>query len=411
VLQDAVHATPETAPQRPRRLVDLGIALLDRHAASGDPGDLATALKLTGNAVATIAPTSPDYPAALAHLSLAHLRSYESRGGLDDLSGAVEGLREATGLAGAGADSAAWATNLAAALHERARRTGAVEDLNSAIALLQTLFATQSGSVDRFAVASNLGNALRDRYRAAGDGRDLDRAVDVLRVALDLAPAQSAHTATLLANLGAAYQDRFAVNGSARDLGEAHRRLRQATEMTGATDLDRPRRLFAFALAARSRFDLTGDPTERVAAGRAFAEGCALGQTADPVETLTAGQEWGAWAAAHQRWPDAAAAFDSAVDALLAVVRIQLTREHKETWLRDAVVLPAGAAYANVMLDRLQDAVRSLEVGRAIILTDTLERERVAVGVLATVRPDLVERFERAAHRLRHVEGLRRSAA
>lgn len=411
LLREAAAATPSASPDRPRRLVDLGIAVLDQHAESGDPNDLTDALGLFNTAVATMPHTSPDHPAALVHLALAHLRSYEAKGGLDNLSSAVDELRMATGRAGAaGADAGAWTVNLAAALHERARRSGDAEDLNSSITLLEGLVAAPSDSVDRFAAVNNLGNALRDRYRVTHDDQDLTHAVEVLLAAVDLAPAQSVRSATLLANLGAAYHDRFVANGAAQDLEAACRCLRGATEMTGATDLDRPRRLFAFALAARTRFHLTGDPTDLVTAKRAFAEGCALGRTDDPLETLAAGQEWGSWAGGHEHWADAAVALGSALDALLALVRVQLTREHKETWLRTAAAVPAHAAYANLMLHRPQNAVLSLEAGRATILTDALERERIDLTVLAADRSDLVERFERAANRLRHVEGRHRSA-
>ena len=54
LLRGAVQATPARSPERPRRLVDLGIALLDQHAESGDPDDLSTALRVTPIAAAAV---------------------------------------------------------------------------------------------------------------------------------------------------------------------------------------------------------------------------------------------------------------------------------------------------------------------------------------------------------------------
>jgi tetratricopeptide (TPR) repeat protein len=406
LLRDALQATPARSPQRPRRLVDLGIALLDQHSESGDPDDLSTALRLFSDAVRIFPATSPDRPSCLVHRSLARYRRYESYGALDDLDRAVEGLDEAVQAAGAGCvDAAGWTVNLAAVLHERARRSGSHEDLNRVVSLLEVVTAPGSGAFDsRSAATNDLGNALRDRYHATGNGADLDRAIEVLRAALAAAPSGSAQSATLRANLGAAERDRYAVTRSVADLDEATTHLHAAVEMSPPGNTDRPRRLFALALAARDRYALSREPADLDTAVSAYRRGCREGITGDPPSTVTAAQEWGAWATGRRSWPEAAAAYRTAIAAMLAVVQAQVIREHKENWLRDTAGLPGCAAYASAMAHQLPAAVAVAEAGRAAILTETLQRDHLDLRRLAGQRPDLADRFARAVSRLQAVQ-------
>jgi hypothetical protein len=147
-------------------------------------------------------------------------RRYESAGALDDLDRAVDGLDQATRATGAGCvDTGSWTVNLAAVLHERARRTGGQDDLNQAISLLETVSAPGTFA-DRTAAMNDLGNTLRDRHHATGNEADLDRAIQILRAALATAPPGSAQSATLLANLGV--MAALAIHG--KRLREDHRR-------------------------------------------------------------------------------------------------------------------------------------------------------------------------------------------
>jgi hypothetical protein len=112
---------------------------------------------------------------------------------------------------------------------------------------------------------------------------------------------------------------------------------------------------------------------------------------------------------ARRSWPEAAAAYRTAIDAMLPVVRSQLLRAHKENWLGDTAGLPGRAAYAAAMAHRLPAAVAAAEAGRAAILTETLQRDNLELGTLAGHHPDLADRYIRAANRLR-AEQRKRSA-
>jgi hypothetical protein len=409
LLQAGLDATPAGDPERHRRLVDLGVALLDRHDATGDPRDLAAVVRLFDEAARVVPAASPDRAGCLVHQAIARYRRYQAAGSLDDLDRAADWLDEAVRATGAGhADAAAWSVNLAAVLHERARRTGASQDRDRAIALLETVCAPGSPARPyRHAAMNDLGNALRDRYHVTGARSDLDGAVRVLRAALSTLPAGSALSATLRANLGAAERDKYAAGQSLTDLDEAIGHLAAAVTMSSAGDPDRARRLFGLALATRDRYELRHQEADLDAAVEAYRHGCAAGLTADPLSVLAASQEWGAWAVDRRSWPEAATAFRAATDAMLAAVRAQLTREHKENWLRDTRGLPGRAAYAAAMARQLPAAVAAAEAGRAAILAEALHGGEPDLRRLAGDRPDLARRYTRAAGRLRSVRDRR----
>ena len=56
--------------------------------------------------------------------------------------------------------------------------------------------------------------------------------------------------------------------------------------------------------------------------------------------------------------------------------RMQLEREAREFWLREAQNLPGKAAYALAQLGRLGEAVEALEAGRVRMLAEALEQNR-----------------------------------
>jgi hypothetical protein len=103
----------------------------------------------------------------------------------------------------------------------------------------------------------------------------------------------------------------------------------------------------------------------------------------------------------RRSWAEAAAAFGTAIDAMLAVVRAQVIREHKENWLRDTAGLTGRAAYATAMARQLPAAVAAAEAGRAAILAETLDAGELDLRRLAGDRPDLADRYSRAATHLR----------
>lgn len=78
----------------------------------------------------------------------------------------------------------------------------------------------------------------------------------------------------------------------------------------------------------------------------------------------------------RQSWEEANEAYDYALKAIEGLIRGQLLRSSKETWLSKAQDLPTRAAYALARTDDVRGAVEFIERGRAQLLSEALERNR-----------------------------------
>ena len=125
-----------------------------------------------------------------------------------------------------------------------------------------------------------------------------------------------------------------------------------------------------------------GDPARAV---EAFRTACHLGLDQGVGGVLHTAGVWSQWAAVRGAWREAAEACGYALTATERLFHTQLARQHKETWLREAIGLPARAAYALGRAGDLSGAVVALESGRAMLLSETLERDRADLNVSATL--------------------------
>lgn len=396
LLDGALDQIPDGAPERSRTMVDLAVALAERHSALGDPADLDEAVRLLTTARRMFPPTAPDLPSAHVQLAVTLYRRFEWAGRLDDLDAAA-GLLEGV-IRAAPSDEIAiptWRTNLAAVLVQRSRRTGSPADLDRAIEIFSEIAAADVTGTDRYAVLNNLGNTLRDRSRRSPTEFDLDRAVAFLREAIELCGDGSVQLASTLANLGVALHDRFVLTRRDADLQESLYVTSRALLIGSGEDADHARRLFAHALAGQEA-SRPGPDTHRDDAVAAYRKGCRIGLLTDPESTLIAAQDWGVWAAARDEWDSAAEAYGFAVDAIGVLVSTQAVRVHQETWLRATPQLPERAAWVTVAAGRPTDAAVALERGRAALLSERLQRDRADLARIGTTHPELRDRYRRA---------------
>jgi hypothetical protein len=116
-------------------------------------------------------------------------------------------------------------------------------------------------------------------------------------------------------------------------------------------------------------------------------------------------QLWGMWAADRGAWQEAAEAGGCGLEAMTRLFRTQLVREHKEAWLQAAIGLPTHAAYALARSGDAKAAAVALERGRALLLSEVLERDRADASRLADLgHAGLVRRYRLAADRLTELE-------
>jgi hypothetical protein len=122
---------------------------------------------------------------------------------------------------------------------------------------------------------------------------------------------------------------------------------------------------------------------------------------ADTESVLHAATYWGWTASEHQGWTEAAEAYELGLAATDHLVRTQLVREQQEAWLLEVRGFTSSAAYVLAKADAPAEAVVALEQGRAVLLSEALQRDRADLARLLQGGSDLADRYQRAAARER----------
>jgi len=219
--------------------------------------------------------------------------------------------------------------------------------------------------------------------------------------------------AKFLNTLGSARWHLYARDGELGDIQAAVAAYRQALAALPSDSPEEPVYLNNLAVALSHRFALSNTDDDRRDATTAFREACRSGMALRPEWALLAARTWGGWADARHGWREAAEAYGCGLTALDHLFRAQLNREHKEQWLLEAQVIPARAAYAIAKVDDPRSSVTALEQGRALLLADRLERDRIDLRRLTSLgHGDLAGRYRALTDQLSALEhgGLERSA-
>ena len=369
---------------------------------------------------------------------------FRLEGGLARISEAVERAEDALSSCREGPRRLRHHASLAQALDYRYQATGVLPDLDRAISLLEEAERAPDkpwqlrGSL----TAHQLGRLYRQRHSRTHNRRDIDAAVRLLSMDVNLETSQPAN----LTNLGNALLDRYDSLGDDEDLRAAVRMQEEAVRRTKAGDWQlasrhnnlgnalshagriwRDRALTRAAVNSyRAALALTGQEAQE-RASREYNLATVLAEIAgdksrgkdvrEAVSTYraairngltgslewahSAATSWGNWAARRQAWAEAAEAYCQALDIAQRLFRVQLLRSQKEAWLAQSQGVPGEAAYALVRLGRAQDAVRALESGRGLLISEVLDRDRADLTNLAAVgRDDLVMAYRDAASAL-----------
>jgi tetratricopeptide (TPR) repeat protein len=438
-LTRAVEALPGDDPDAPAYWSNLAAALLDRYERASDRGDLdaaiahleracamsgspsdellsnlGTALRMRAVADASLEDLDRALPLLrraaavdddkLGNLGAGLLERFGMTGRVEDVDEAIRALRTAVeGTSRTDAALPSRLNNLGIALRERHLRRGTDrEDVDAAIATFErALVLTHDGDPGVAALRANLGGALRQRHDALQDPEDLDRAVCELDRASRATPDRSTDSPIYLNNLGAALFARSRAAAHASDRERALAVTREAVRRCPPGSVLRGTCLVNLANVLSGGGDVAG-------ARDAYREAIAFGLVANPAGALAAAHNWSAWACERGAWDEAVEAVADGEQATRQLLRAQLLRADKETWLRDAQGLAANGAYAHVALGRAQDAVAMLERERAQLVWDVLERAQVDLRSLEQRDPELARRYRVLADST--IPGVRMSA-
>lgn len=335
------------------------------------------------------------------HASLAQVLQYryQATGTLSDLDRAIALLEEAER-----APDKPWQLRRDSGRHQlgvlyrqRHSRTHVPQDIDAAVRLLSAGVAVEASPP---ASLTNLGNALLDRYDAMSDDEDLRAALRLQEEAVRRTGAGDWQLASRYNNLGNTLSRAGQVWGD-RDLTRAAiRSYRTARALTGQDSQELASREFNLAVALAAA---AGKRRKRLirAAVASYRAAIRAGLTGSLEWAHSAATSWGKWAVDREAWAEAAEAYGQALDIAQRLFREQLLWAQKETWLTQSQGVPGEAAYALVRLRRPQDAVRALESGRGLLISEILDRDRVDLADLAQVgRNDLVLAYRKAASAL-----------
>lgn len=388
--EDAVRRVPlADVPDGPRVWLGLSRVSRERAQRTGDLADIERGVSAAETGLRLWPPDDEDGQASARQILGNALQDrYAKTGRLADLNDAYEAFSAAVSSTPEDAEPAELAprlTSLANALRDRFARTGDAGDLNAAIeARRKVLAITPASDPQHWQWNHNLGTNLRERYLLTQHAADIEESVASYETALtEVAQYSSDMRWIVVTGLAAALRTRFVFRHQRSDLERAITLYEaQLAELgPGLPARDGCRVNLANALWDRSRTFGTKDDARR-------AMDLYLAVLASPLATpefaiRTAGNLIDV-ATELQAWPEVAQASLAGLAAIDRLVQIQLTREQKETWLRNAKKLSSSAAFALTQMGRQEEALVALETGRARLLSETFNTERtVADPVLA----------------------------
>lgn len=408
--QDALHSTPLDSPDRASLLNNLGNSLSDRYALTSQLYDLEMAITAYQEAIQHTSPDSPVRAMYLNNLGLGLHNHYIHTGQLADLEASIIANQNAVQRTPLDSpDRARNLNNLGNSLRARYIRFGQLADLEASISVYrEAVQLTPPDSPDLATNLNNLGTGLRAYYAHTGRSLDLEAAIFAYQEAVRHTPPGSPDSAMHYNNLGNGLSDRYARTGQLPDLEAAISATENALQ---CAPLDSPARAMYLANLAnsfRERYACIGHPADLETALIAYEKACRLGQERQISESLRASRSWGNWALTRSAWDEAYRAYQYGLHTLDQLYQNQLLEQEQQSWQREGQGLYAQAAYALARIGDLFDATVTLEQGQARGLNDRLARDEADLSRVQQQSPELFQRYQKAASRLRQLEAIER---
>ena len=406
--EQAMALMPPGHGFRAATLTNANLHLRLKYEITGDPEYLEKAIAAGREAVAAGQEGHPAlfmYLNGLNALALALRHRFALTGELSSLEEAIELGREATQLSPPGNLRAQYLTGLSHALELRHARIGSAADLDEAVEAARSAVSEYAPqNQDRALLLANLAGVLG----TIGTLGALTEAVDVLREARGLLPADHSTWHLCGANLCSVLRSRYELTHGYDDLAEAIAVGRETIAIAGAQFFDAYAQL-NLGLALGRSYQLDGDPAAAAEAIHMLRGGARLA-TQRPSLRLQFATEWAALAAATGDWPEAAQAYELAVELHVRLAARHLRRADLEHQLASGIGLIANAAGCAVRAGDPSLAVRILEQGRGIMLSQALDL-RGDMSELEAQAPELAARFRAFSSALEDTQPFARTGA
>lgn len=386
-FQQAVELTPTNSLELPKLLNNLGEGLRTYYLyCTGRKGDLENAIKHYQRALDLTSVNSPDRPNHLNNLGEGLRERYALTGAINDLEKAIEYYRQAVKSTPTKSPGLLrHFNNLGEGLRNLYARTGKLNDLEEAIEYYQqAVKLTPANSPDRAMYLSNLGQGLTEHYDHTGIVNDLELGIAAFQQAINLTSAGSPELFSPLNNLGNSLTSRYTLTGVLNDLEEAIKIYQQAVTLTPANSPELPSVLNNLGTGLRDRYAHISDLSDLRAGIEAFQRAAQRGLEVSLEMALTSARNWLIWAFTRQSWQEVIQAHSYAYEAGQRLLKLQLARTDKESWLKEMQGLASQAAYAFTQLNQLEKSVVTLERGVARLLSEALQRGHANLEQLKT---------------------------
>lgn len=351
---EAISVIPERAHVRAKLLCIQGDAFRELYIRSNRIADINKAIRVFEEAVRCSHETSPIYINGLLRLASTRRLRFIHAEEDEDLVKSKADFERAFSLFDGANEPIAQLHSLGNGLLSLYILSEDVEYLNNAIVVLEKVCSiVDHEDMDYPRYMKNLSLAYRYRYQVTDEKGDLVRALELAKSALSMVPSQHTEYAGYAFTLGNYYEELFRIDSRQDDLDQAYQQYRNAMDAS---------------------------PHVR----SAFNAATSLGRLAFDKED---------WAQVHE-------ALEQGLAFSQRVFSAQLTRKHKETWLKNVQGVPERAAYALAKLGRFEDAVTVLEHGRALLITESLDRQSLDTASLQQIDPFLHERYMHLTVRL-----------
>lgn len=392
-------ADPEVLLSRVRS--GLAQALSARYLRDNSAEDIARATELQHSG---LRPGGRDHPVATAvglDQEALHLYATAHRtGSLEDLDRAIRTQEAALSmLPPDNLRRSPLYANLSTCWQLRHQWTKDPDDLERSSAAARDALALPIPAGQQAVTLGTYGQSLLAQYEILRRPEGLHEAIDNLSRASDLIPPGSINSSAIRGALARGLLLRFSTTRQEPDLTRCLALAEQMVATAGTeSTVNRSAAHLLLAQALGLRFLTQGRDADLGRAVTAFRAACRTGLETNPAGAFQAALEWGPLAVRRKAWAEAGEAYQHGLHALRLLARAQLLRGNKEIPLRQAQGMAAGAAYALARAGRPQEAVVALETGRALMLSEVLERDRADLEQLEALgHADLYRRYRDAA--------------
>jgi CHAT domain-containing protein len=451
VSEEALKFVTANHPSRASHLNNNGLLWRNLYHRSGEIHDLDKAIARLQEAEKITHGTPLTHSRHSSNLGLALLDRYTRAGQLEDLDRAILSLENAVGEKSASfSEVTTWLTNLAIGLHDRYNATGSIDDLLHAIRVAERIQAQlPPDSISKRECLNILASSLLDYFDHTEKDEYLDRAVDIIENAIKLAHPDSLQLPYYMNTLASCLRTRYIHRANIHDLQKMSDLYNKAILMVsqdsiiyrvlranqGATYLNlyietaedkylsasintlqqdlqtepnSPQKAQVWINLGRSLLarHLTNDnQDDREQAIAAFTKGCQIGMESLPRDVLDGSLLWGNWAFEQHNWEESIRGFQPGLQVIENLLRTQLLRFGKETWLQKAQELHLYYSFALSATNNLPEAITALEAGRARLLAEGLERNRLDLAKLPVLgHTELYKQYQRSIQQVAHLE-------